>query len=171
MTENEFTSELNKIQGFLERAALAVLGNKSDAADAVQEAILKAYICREQLRGGSRSFKPWIKRILLHVCSKVLRHRQRVIPLGGREELICDTVAQVEGQSEVWDRVAALNPQLREVVALRYIFDLSQEQVAESLGIPVGTVKSRLNRALEQLRTDLQELGRESGEYEVGKKC
>ena len=170
MTEIEFISELNKIQGFLERAALAVLGNKSDADDAVQEATLKAYICREQLRGGSSSFKPWIKRILLHVCSKALKHRQRVIPLGVREEVLADTASPVEGQDEIWDRVAALNPGLREVVSLRYIFDLSQEQVAESLGIPVGTVKSRLNRALEQLRADLRELGRESGDYEVGKK-
>jgi len=168
MSENEFMTELHKVQGYLERAAVAVLGNRSDADDAVQEAVLKAYICREQLRGGSNAFKPWIKQILLHVCTKTFKQRSRVIPLGVREELLCDTSQIVTEPTEIWDHVAALNGQLREVVALRYIFDLSQEQVAQRLGIPVGTVKSRLNRALEQLR-GIQELRKGSGECEARK--
>lgn len=157
MTEAEFIRLLNQHRTYLHRAAAAVTGNADDAMDALQEASLKGFVAREQLRGGQETFRPWMKRIVLHCSLAVIKQRDKVVPLGGREELVPDTRAAVgnEAESDVWEAVADLPGALRETVALRYVYDLSQEQVAETLSIPVGTVKSRLNRALEHMRRGL----------------
>ncbi len=153
MSEEEFILLLDQVQASLYRMALAVMSSEADANDALQEASLRAFLARSQLRGGADGFRPWMKRILLHVCSDMLRARRRIVPVGGPDEL-CDDRREPElpVEHEVWDHVANLPQALREVVALRYLFDLSQEQVAQHLAIPVGTVKSRLNRALRLLR-------------------
>lgn len=157
MTEREFIRLLNQNRFYLHRAALAVTGNESDAMDALQEASLKGFIARAQLRGGDGAFRPWMKRIVLHCSLAVIRQRDKVVPLGGREDVVPDSASELdsETESDVWHAVAALPSGLRETIALRYVYDLSQEQVAERLNIPVGTVKSRLNRALEHLRRGL----------------
>jgi RNA polymerase sigma-70 factor, ECF subfamily len=157
LTDSEYIRLLNQHRTYLHRAALAVTGNENDAMDALQDASLKGFIAREQLRGGEETFRPWMKRIVLHCSLSVIKQRDKVVPLGGREELVPDTTATVDNevQSDVWEAVADLPKGLRETVALRYVYDLSQEQVAETLSIPVGTVKSRLNRALEHMRRGL----------------
>lgn len=155
MTESDFIRALEGEQGYLEKASLALMGNRSDAEDAFQEACLRAYISREQLQGGAESFRPWMKRILLNVCLRSIEKRRRVIPLGLREEVLPEDATSYEELGSVWVNVCNLNPALRETVVLRYVFDLSQEQVADQMHVPLGTVKSRINRALEQLRAEV----------------
>ncbi|MGE5654226.1 MAG: RNA polymerase sigma factor [Bacillota bacterium] len=162
MSEEEFMSQLDHLQTYLYRIALALLGNDADANDALQDACLRAYLARAKQRGGAASFRPWIKSILLHVCCDMLKHRQRVITMGAPEE-VYGQVRQSEAPPEeslVWDHVADLPTELREIVALRYLFDLTQEQAARALQIPIGTVKSRLNRALRILRAELMTVRR-----------
>ena len=170
MTENEFIRELEVLQGYLERASLAMMGNPADAQDAFQEACLRAYVSREQLQGGATSFKPWIKRILLNVCLRSIEHRRRVIPLGLREDVASEEATSYEDLGEVWEKVSVLSTALRETVVLRYVFDLTQEQVAEQTQVPVGTVKSRINRALEQLRSEMTREREEAEKRESGAK-
>jgi RNA polymerase sigma-70 factor, ECF subfamily len=170
VTESEFIRELEKVQSYLERASLALMGNTHDAEDAVQEACLRAYVSRAQLQGGSASFRPWMKRILLNVCLRSIEHRKRVVPLGSREETMPDQETSYEELGPVWDKVKVLSASLRETVALRYVFDLTQEQVAQHLQVPLGTVKSRINRALEQLRSELAGAGKEGDRIETGAK-
>jgi RNA polymerase sigma-70 factor (ECF subfamily) len=157
LTDNDFVRLLNQHRGYLYRAARAITGNETDAMDALQEASLKGFIAREQLRGGQEAFRPWMKRIVLHCSLAVVRQREKIVPLGGREDVVPDTAptAGSEMESDVWEAVAALPAALRETVALRYVYDLSQEQVSQTLNIPLGTVKSRLNRALEHMRSGL----------------
>jgi len=156
--EQDYVCHLNNNMAYLMRAARAMLGNEVDASDAVQETSLKGFVCREQLRGGEEAFRPWMRRILLHVCLGVIKQRGKIVPLGGREELIPSEQMAHEksAEHEVWEAVAALPEQLREVVAMRYVFDLSQEDISVRLGIPAGTVKSRINRSLEHLRKQLK---------------
>jgi RNA polymerase sigma-70 factor (ECF subfamily) len=59
----------------------------------------------------------------------------------------------------VWQALSKLNPKLRTVVVLRYYWDLSYVEITEILNIPIGTVKSRLNRALLTLRDELDRRG------------
>lgn len=157
MSEEEFMSQLSHLQAYLYRVALALLGNDADANDALQDTCLRAYLARSKQRGGPESFKAWIKRILLNVCCDLLKERRRVIPMGAPEEVDHNRrQTEVPPQEHlIWDHVADLPNDLREIIALRYLFDLSQEQTARALEIPIGTVKSRLNRALQTLRAKL----------------
>ena len=166
MTESVFISELEREQGYLEKASLALMGNHSDAEDAFQEACLRAFVSREQLQGGTASFRPWMKRILLNVCLRNIEKRRRVIPLGLRSEVLPEETTSHDELGAVWSNVRTLNPALRETIVLRYVFDLSQEQVSEQMKVPLGTVKSRINRALEQLRAEFAAQGEEDNEDE-----
>jgi RNA polymerase sigma factor (sigma-70 family) len=65
--------------------------------------------------------------------------------------------AQVADRDALWAALARLSPQQRVVVVLRIVEDLSEEQTAAMLGIPIGTVKSRLSRALAALRSTLED--------------
>lgn len=144
---------LRSHQGYLERVAMAMLGNRADAEDTLQEAALAGYRSFSQLRGGEFAFGAWMRRILIHQCRLILDRRQRTFPVEDLAHYIPDTVPGPDPEaSAVWELVAGLADHLRAVVVLRYMLDMSQQEVADELGIPVGTVKSRLGKALTLLR-------------------
>jgi RNA polymerase sigma-70 factor (ECF subfamily) len=139
------------------RLAGYLLGDAVEAQDAVQEALIKAWRNWASLRDPA-SFAPWFDRIVLNVCRDRMRlHKHvRMIELDAADEVeAADGFHQLFARDEVAAAVARLAPDQRIVVALRFWRDLSLDQVAEVLGIPVGTVKSRLYYALRNLRTEL----------------
>lgn len=146
-------------QGYLERIALAMLGNRADAEDALQEATLAGYRAFPSLRGGERAFGAWMRKILIHTCRLILDGRRRTFPVDDLAPYLPDTAPGPDSESTaLWEMVARLSDHLRPVVVLRYLLDWSQQDIADSLGIPLGTVKSRLGKALELLRKmDLEE--------------
>jgi RNA polymerase sigma-70 factor, ECF subfamily len=138
-----------------ERAMYAVargtLHSEWDAADAVQEAFTEAFEHLSQLRDAER-FKPWLARIVVNKCHEVYRRSSRLVLVDEPPE----TVVRSEGVSceETLDLIRAvqrLDDDHRNTVALRYFCDLKLDDIAEVLDCPVGTVKSRLNRALTKL--------------------
>jgi len=140
-------------QGYLERIALAMLGNRADAEDALQDAALSGYQHFAQLRGGPHAFGAWIRQILIHKCRRILEGRQRSFPVDDLAPYLPDAAPGPDAESTaVWEMVARLSDHLRPVVVLRYMLDMPQQDVADALGLPVGTVKSRLGKALELLR-------------------
>ncbi len=140
-------------QGYLERIAMAMLGNRPDAEDALQEAAFAGYQSFAQLRGGEHAFGAWMRKILIHRCRLILDRRQRSFPVDDLSGYIPDSVPGPDPEATaIWEMVARLADHLRSVVVLRYLLDMSQQEVADSLGIPVGTVKSRLGKALALLR-------------------
>lgn len=150
--KQEYLRLLQAHQGPLERAALAILGNRADMEDAMQETAVAGYLHFEQLRGEA-AFGAWIRRILVHQCGRILRARQQVIPMTGVEP--AETAGPPDRDPEaalVWHLVAGLAEHLRPVVVMRYMLDMPQQEIADTLQIPVGTVKSRLGKALELLR-------------------
>lgn len=150
-------------QGYLERIALAMLGNRPDAEDALQEAALAGYEHFNQLRGGEHAFGAWMRRILVRQCRRVLDSRRRTIPVEDLVAYIPDSVPGPDVEATAtWAMVARLSDHLRPVVLLRYMLDMSQQEIADELGIPLGTVKSRLGKALELLRKMEQEQRREA---------
>ncbi len=150
-------------QGYLERIALAMLGNRPDAEDALQEMALAGYQHFAELRGGEHAFGAWMRRILIRQCRRILDARQRTFPVDDLVAYLPDTVPgpDVEAQA-TWEMVARLSDHLRPVIVMRYMLDLSQQEIADELGIPVGTVKSRLGKALELLRQMDEEQRREA---------
>ncbi len=156
MTEQQFLSLVDRHEAGLRLLALSLTRNQADAEDALQEAMVVAYVARERLR-EAQSFLPWVRRILARECLRL--YRRVITPM--EPAAIHETLAGCEDQTDltIWSMLQHLPEDLRQVVALRYVADLSQVEVARMLGIPVGTVKSRLNRALTLLRADLQEKG------------
>lgn len=144
------------------RLAAAIVG-ADDAADATQEAFATAWRQLPQLRRSDR-FLPWLRRITANRCRDMLRRAARrldPLPLEGdmAAELLDAGGQRFEvtiEQQEVLDRAfESLSPEQRTVIALHYTLDLSIRDAAHTLGIPVGTAKSRLNEGLRRLREAL----------------
>lgn len=145
------------------RLARAILADEREAEDAVQDACLTAWRRGDALRELER-FEPWFERILVNGCRDRLRSRsrQRVRAIA----LEVDWRSSGRGVApdpsdrlpdEAIDRAFdRLDPDHRIVVLLRYWQDLTVEDIAERLGLPPGTVKSRLHYALRTLRTSLE---------------
>ena len=151
------------------RLALSILDDPADADDATQEVFLSALRALESFRGHA-SFKTWLFSIAINVC----RNRLQRTKSRGRLQQILQSLftqehpersrrnpekeaAQNESDSELWRAVRALDDKHRIPVILRYYHDLPVNDIAEMLGIPSGTVHSRLNHARERLRTLLKE--------------
>jgi RNA polymerase sigma-70 factor (ECF subfamily) len=145
------------------RTACLILGNRSDAEEAVQEAFLRAWRFRDSL-SAVPSIKPWLYRVVVNSCYSKLR---REIPHRDRragEEPLAHMPAENPGpevsaeRTEVADTVLAalarLPLSLRVPVVLRYYADLSERDIARAIGRRPGTVKSRLHEARRRLAAD-----------------
>ena len=139
----------------LDTAARLILRDSELARDAVQEATLRAWRSMRGLRDPSR-FDAWLHRLTVNACLDIARRRRsRVIeieltPL--HDAPVQDASSQVTDAIYVERMLAVLDPGQRAVVVLHYYLDLSLPETAAAIGIPLGTAKSRLNRALDAMR-------------------
>jgi RNA polymerase sigma-70 factor, ECF subfamily len=138
------------------RTAYLILGNRADAEDAVQEAYLRAWKFRHSIENES-SRQPWLYRVVVNACNSKLRSE---IPHRDRRRDV-DALDLVAAPDEVGGRLATtqavcealsdLPVHLRVVVVLRYYADLSEREIAQTIGRQPGTVKSRLHEARRRL--------------------
>ena len=154
--------------------AVRLLGNEADAADAVQDAFVKAYTSLGDFRGESR-FSVWLYRLTNNVCLDMLRRRKRqnAVSLQTEDDSGEDTdldipddtfsperlTEKAEDARAVREAIAALSEDLRRILTLREIGGLSYEELSAELGLEPGTVRSRLNRARKKLCLLLTESG------------
>jgi RNA polymerase sigma-70 factor (ECF subfamily) len=138
--------------------ALAIIGVREDALDAVQEAFLDAF----QALGSfdqERQFYPWLYAILRNRCFKLLASRKRleVSSLGEiHTEILATTSSLSPEELMALERaLLALSPEDRELITLKHLDGLSYRELAERLGIAEGTVMSRLYYARQRLRERL----------------
>jgi RNA polymerase sigma-70 factor (ECF subfamily) len=144
------------------RLAGYLLGDAVEAEDAVQDALIKAWRCWPSLRDQA-AFGPWFDRIVVNVCrDRMRRHRSlRMIDLESVGEIeSADVFGSTIAHDEVDVAVSRLTSDHRVVIAMRFGRDMTLEQVAETLGLPLGTVKSRLHYALAALRVELKGMER-----------
>lgn len=141
-------------------SAYAVTADRSLADDAAQEAVQRAFAALHRF-DETRPFGPWLKRITVNRAIDLLRHGNRLAVLDEgttRHEWELAETATVDVElGAVTDAVARLGATKRVVVVLRYWLDLPLDEIAGVLGLPVGTVASRLSRALEELRLVLED--------------
>jgi RNA polymerase sigma-70 factor (ECF subfamily) len=145
---------------------MAVLwGAGADAEDVVQDAFVKAYAALPRFRADGE-FRAWLLTIVRNETRNLFRSRGR---RAAREELalvvdegfVLDPEAAAltaARRDELLERVRGLPSDLREVVACRYLLELSEAESATALQIPPGTVKSRLHRALTILRKEVADV-------------
>jgi RNA polymerase sigma-70 factor (ECF subfamily) len=143
-------------------AALRLCHQRALAEEITQGAFLLAWRGLPRFQKGS-PFRPWLMRILFRHALDVMEKQRtylRPISLDDTLELevpLADLQEQVVQREEVQQALAQLGAEQRRVIALRYGADLTEVDIAQVLGWPVGTVKSRLNRARERLRELLKD--------------
>lgn len=158
MDKDEFLRLALDSEPTLFHISFTILHNEQDCADAVQEAILKAYENRHKLR-EIKYFKTWIVRIVINECYSVLRRKKRF-------QAYDDAVQQdnaylsnyvKEEYIDLYRAISRLDEKVKICVILYYLEDYSVAEIAGVLKIPVGTVKSRLNHARRELKGLLSE--------------
>ena len=146
-------------------------GNPDDAMDLSQETFLRAWRCLDQYQFAS-AFSTWLYRLCSNICIEFLRRRRRqqTVPLtfedaDGEEQTYAVPDAQPLPEEQVELKLtretlaaamAQLLPEHRAVLQLRVVNEMSYEQIADVLDIQIGTVKSRLSRARNQLKKILE---------------
>jgi RNA polymerase sigma-70 factor (ECF subfamily) len=175
-----FTDLVNRYERKIYRLANQITQNDEDAEDVLQDAFLKAYEHLDSFKGDSK-FYTWIVRIAVNEALMRLRKRRsdRTVPLDEPvdtgEEMVTREIAVWEDNPEqrysreemhdiLEQAVETLKPDFRTVFVLRDIEELSTEETAESLGISIPAVKSRLLRARLALREKLTRQFRRKGE-------
>jgi RNA polymerase sigma factor (sigma-70 family) len=159
--QHAYEELVNAYEGIAFRTAYVIARNASDAEDAAQDGFVKAWRALGRFREGA-PFRPWLLRIVANEASNRRRSAGRRVGLALRaatQEPSGDAAPSPEAallsseqRTELLAAVDQLPEEQRDVVALRYFLGLSEAEVAETLGIPQGTVKSRNARALERLR-------------------
>lgn len=141
------------------RLAGLLLADAHEAEDAVQDALIVAWQSFDTLREADK-FGAWFDRILVNRCRDRLRRRNvvRFIPINGEPERAGgDPFATFIERDALLAGLGRLTPDERIVVVLRFWADLPLEGIADRLRLPIGTVKSRLHRALGRLRADFSQ--------------
>ncbi len=140
------------------RLAGLFLGDAEEAADATQDALVRAWRSSGSIRDET-TFEAWFDRILVNVCRDRLRRRRRIrfVTIDDATESIHlpDPFRAMVETDEIYRALQTLDPDLRAVIVLRFWADLTVDAIAARLGIPAGTVKSRLHRALKELDREL----------------
>jgi RNA polymerase sigma factor (sigma-70 family) len=126
------------------------LGDERDARDSLQETLLAAWQGLPRLREQDRAWS-WLAAIAAHKASDNTRRRFRAAPLPSLEQTYED-----DNAADVLAALERLPAAAREVLLLRYLLRLSEVEVAEVLGVRVGTVKSRAARARRRLLEELR---------------
>src|ERR1700736_2380139 len=148
------------------RTAYVITGSAADAEDAAQEGFVKAYRALATFRSGAEP-RPWLLRIVANEARNrarsagrrhqlELRGAERVRPGDAAPSPVAAGVAG-EDDSRVLAHINALGEEDKVVISSRSLLELSGEETAAALGIPEGTVKSRLSRALARLRQRMEE--------------
>lgn len=165
--QEAFAALVTEHQRYVYNLALRVLKNEEEALDLTQETFVRAWTALPNFRGGSQ-FRTWLYRIVTNLCYNRLPKLRRSL-----NELGDDVIAEIpetgiafdnpahgfesrELRSYLHEAIDHLDENYRLLISLRYQNELSYEEIATMLNLPLGTVKTGLFRAKEQLRRALE---------------
>jgi RNA polymerase sigma-70 factor (ECF subfamily) len=138
-------------------------GSREDAEDLTQEIMIRVYQNLNTFRSDAGSFQNWILRVGRNLIIDHYRQTRRYQPAAGSEEMDGmhleddklpnpqQMVEMDEAARFLWNGLNSLSPELKEALVLRDLEGLAYREIAEMLGIPEGTVKSRINRGRVEL--------------------
>jgi RNA polymerase sigma-70 factor, ECF subfamily len=151
--QTAFEAIVDRYQRVLFTVALRTLGDRDEAADATQNAFVKAYF-KLHTFDSTRRFFSWIYRILVNECLNMRRDRrfhEPVTPEHARVGSVAEVFEASERKQRVQAAIRSLPAVYREVIVLRHFGGLSYGAIADALGVETKTVKSRLYTARERL--------------------
>ena len=148
MTNEEFVRQISEAEKSLYRVAKSILKNDEDCADAIQNAVLKAFHNIGTLK-QEKYFCTWLTRILINECYQIIRGKKEMVPYEEYMEKREDSLEY----SEVFTALMELEEKYRIPFTLHYIEGYSIKEISKILGIGISNVKVRVFRA----RTKLQE--------------
>ena len=152
------------------RCAYLICGNREDAEDVLQNTFVTCWLCIGQLR-NEESFRYWIFRIMTQAARKRAKEHSRLLPdedivnrmdqlAASRSVTASDEYERAVGKTLIESAISTLDQASREVIVLYYYQEMSVREVAKTLGVLEGTVKSRLYFARRKMKKILQEGGR-----------
>jgi len=159
--DHDAFSELCAVHlGRLNAIARLILHDEYLAREAVQDALIDAWRGIRGLRDPDR-LEAWFRRLLVHACHGRARAQWRrqvneISLPAGLEPAVASDTAQVERRDQLQRGLRQLGPDQRAVLVLTYYLDLPLADAAAALDIPLGTMKSRLNRATQALRAAVE---------------
>jgi RNA polymerase sigma-70 factor (ECF subfamily) len=175
MTAEAFEALMGRSRRRVFNLAYKLSGNRWDAEDLTQEAFLRAYRSIGSYH-GDRPFENWILRIVSRLFLDLVRYRKRRVTTISLDGWPTDTgespLQELPDKTPTPDRIAAdaqfderletalatLSPEHRLLITLADVEQMDYKEIAEMLGSPVGTIRSRLHRAHKYLRRALHEL-------------
>ena len=171
--QNAYADIVNLYQHKLYQICYRMLSNKQEAEDIAQEAFVRAYINLHSY-DQKRKFSTWLYRIATNLCIDRIRKKKpdyyldAQVPgtdgldmysqIASDEKLPEETVEQMELQERIQYEISRLPDKYRSVIVLKYIEELSLQEISEILDMPLGTVKTRIHRGREALRKQLNNL-------------
>lgn len=153
---------LREIESHIYRTAYYILGNEQDAKDAAQEALIRVYTKINSYEEKAL-FKTWVQRIVTNICIDKFRRTKSTVSIE-EHNMVFSSTQDVEDEmlatyvaKDIQEAIDQLPEHHRAVVVLRYLQDFSYNEIADSLDLPLNTVKSYLFRARQQLQTLLRD--------------
>lgn len=142
----------------LYRIAYCYVKNEQDALDLVSEAVTKAYVALPKLKEPAY-FETWLIRILINCAIDFIKKAKPLRPMMHDFAEVSAEVPDREEMMDLYRAIDSLDGLHKTIILLLYLEDKTIVQAAELLQMPVGTVKTYLNRALKQLRLKMKEVG------------
>ena len=156
----------------LDAAARLILRDPDQAKDAVQETLVRAWRDLPTLRSPDR-FDAWLHRLLYRACideaRRLRRHRVDVELTPIDSPQVGDMTSSINDRDQLERGFSRLEPEARALIVLHHYLDLPLPEVASVLGIPLGTAKSRLHRALQSMRAVLDADARPTADVPEGR--
>lgn len=168
--QSAYEDIVNLYQHKLYQVCYRMLGSKEEAEDITQEAFVRAYINLHSF-DQKRKFSTWIYRIATNLCIDRIRKKKpdyyldaevtgtegldMYSQIAADEQLPEETLEQMELQERIQYEISRLPDKYRAVIVLKYIEELSLQEISEILEMPLGTVKTRIHRGREALRKQL----------------
>ncbi len=153
-----FEALFNQYKGLVFKNAYLMTGSREDAEDVLQEVFAAVWRFRKTFDPHKGRLATWLHRITVNECLR--RQRKRRPPAVDIEQIdVADkrlgpeeTLMTAQDYETLVRAMEGLDSRHRAVLVLRYFNDLSYEEIAQAVGVPLGTVKSRMNQALKRLR-------------------
>ena len=147
MTKESFEQLYIQMLPGLYRLAASILYHREDAMDAVQQAAEKAWRVSDRIQSGRE--KAYIVRIVINECRNIQRYRKRVVP---RSDFAEEKTYDENENPELYATICGLPEKYRLPLLMKYMEGFSEKDIAETLHISEGAVKSRLHRARNKLK-------------------